>query len=301
MVEIYHSYRAYGLNIHSDMLLPELEAAQFDVSDVVIRHADLYRTFSISHGNKQTFSPNCQQMDWGMVGRFEIRGDAEILYSANPGTPDSIVRFPLLGTVMAMLLQIRGTLGLHASAVMINGKAVGFMGDKGAGKSTTAGLMVSTGKALLADDLLAIRATPEVVCYPGFAQMKLTDPSAETLKLRDVEILDKIDFPGLEKRQHNLTSHFHNQPAPLGAIYILERGAAPEIVPLDSMTAFQMLMRYTHFKRFGAPALATGAAPALMHACSIVAKTGAVHKLIVPDSLDALHEAADMIDQSVRL
>ena len=293
-----HTYRAYGLNIQSDLVLPELEIAQFEVADISIRQADLYRSFDLSHGNKQTFSADCQQMDWGKVGRFEIRGNSEILYSANAGTPDAIVRFPLLGTVMAMLLQIRGVLGLHASAVVIIEKAVAFMGDKGAGKSTTAGLMVSHGYPLLADDLLAISTIPTLACHPGFAQMKLTDASARTLSLKDVEVLDKIEFPGLDKRQHNLTAHFHNRPTELGAIYVLVRGAKAEIVPFDTMTAFQMLMRYTHFKRFGAPALATGAGPALMQACSAVARTGRVHKLIVPDTLDGLHEAAGLIAQS---
>ena len=54
------------------------------------------------------------------------------------------------------MLQHRGYLVLHGSAVLVNGRAVVFSGDSGAGKSTLAASMVHHGYQLITDDVVAI-------------------------------------------------------------------------------------------------------------------------------------------------
>jgi hypothetical protein len=59
----------------------------------------------------------------------------------------------LRGPIRALVGDLRGGLGLHASAIAIGPKAVLLLGDSGAGKSTTACEMaMSHGARLLADD-----------------------------------------------------------------------------------------------------------------------------------------------------
>jgi len=150
----YYYYTAFGLNIRSDLELKELSLQHSSNADVTIRREPLSRNSSLHEPNNFYFSPTLQILEWAKVGRFEIRGTSEIVFDINPDVPPAIVKFPLLGTVMAVLLQVRGNLALHGSAVCIGDKGVGFLGDKGAGKSTTASAMVAKGYKLIADDLL---------------------------------------------------------------------------------------------------------------------------------------------------
>lgn len=83
----------------------------------------------------------------------------------------------LYGTVFAYILQARGYLVLHGSAVVVDNKAVIFSGDSGAGKSTTAAAMVARGYPLITDDVVALRynAAGELMMLPGSQRVKLWD------------------------------------------------------------------------------------------------------------------------------
>ena len=83
----------------------------------------------------------------------------------------------LYGTVFAYLLQSRGYLVLHGSAVLVNNKAVIFSGDSGAGKSTIAAAMVARGYPLITDDVVALcyNEAGDLVVVPGPQRVKLWD------------------------------------------------------------------------------------------------------------------------------
>jgi serine kinase of HPr protein (carbohydrate metabolism regulator) len=57
-----------------------------------------------------------------------------------------------------VLLQQRGRLVLHASAVTVDLGVVAFMGGPGWGKSTMAAAMYARGHSIVADDVTAVRA-----------------------------------------------------------------------------------------------------------------------------------------------
>ncbi|NHC16237.1 hypothetical protein, partial [Motilibacter deserti] len=65
---------------------------------------------------------------------------------------------PLLfnGLVTSLLLMLRGSLVLHASAVAVEGDAVAFAGHPRRGKSTSATLACAAGAALVTDDVLRV-------------------------------------------------------------------------------------------------------------------------------------------------
>ena len=58
----------------------------------------------------------------------------------------------------AAWLRLRGVPALHASAVAVGGAALAVVGSAGAGKSTTAAARAARGHAVVADDVLALRA-----------------------------------------------------------------------------------------------------------------------------------------------
>ncbi len=65
------------------------------------------------------------------------------------------------GTVLSYLLMLRAETVLHASAVDVGGRAVGFVGSSGMGKTTLATLMCRDGGLLVTDDVLRLRRGPD--------------------------------------------------------------------------------------------------------------------------------------------
>jgi hypothetical protein len=80
----------------------------------------------------------------------------------------------LLGHVLSYALVKQGYEPLHATAVVIEGAAVVFLGDSGQGKSTLAAAFLHAGYQLLTDDLLLIRDVDGVLSgFPGPPRVKL--------------------------------------------------------------------------------------------------------------------------------
>jgi hypothetical protein len=97
--------------------------------------------------------------------------------------PIETIRHLLLDQVIPRALSLRGGVVLHASAVVLGGDAVGFLGRTGEGKSTLATSFGAAGWVLLADDSLHIRATPsgEVYGLPSYPGMRLHPENAGVL------------------------------------------------------------------------------------------------------------------------
>src|SRR5580692_542597 len=62
----------------------------------------------------------------------------------------------LLGQVLSFALVRQGCEPLHATAVVVEGKAVAFLGESGYGKSTLAAAFLQHGHHILTDDLLMV-------------------------------------------------------------------------------------------------------------------------------------------------
>ncbi len=87
----------------------------------------------------------------------------------------AIVATWLFGTVFAYLLQYKGYLVLHGSAIAVQDKVMIFSGESGAGKSTLASAMVDRGYHLVTDDVVVIKYNHvgQLVVVPGPAKVKL--------------------------------------------------------------------------------------------------------------------------------
>jgi len=88
----------------------------------------------------------------------------------------------LLGQVLSFALVKQGLEPLHATTVVVQGSAVGFLGSSGDGKSSLAASFLAAGFALLTDDLLIARFTGSHYCaYPGQPRIKLFPEVAEAV------------------------------------------------------------------------------------------------------------------------
>ena len=197
-------YVAYGLNIESEVHLPELSAGRSTRPDVIVRR-DRIDTFepNIIHRNHRACFDDIQ-FSYDGVGKFRVRRGREIVVAAEPGADSIFLRVCLLGPALAALLHQRGLLVLHGSALKMNGEGVAFLGGKGWGKSTLAAYMHSRGHMFLADDLVALgaRSAEPVQLVPGFPHLKLWPNSAIYLQL-DLNKMTRL-HPEVEKRGHRL-------------------------------------------------------------------------------------------------
>jgi hypothetical protein len=247
-----YSYLAYGLTICSTIRLPELIEATGQ-TDVTIHIGAAGGTPG------ETRETDCHihataneiQLAWPDVGAFVARNGCEIIVDPVPGVEERVLRLFILGTTLAMLLHQRGdVIVLHASAVAIDGQVVAFIGEKGAGKSTTVAALQQRGHELLADDILALRFDGAYYwAPPGFPHLKLWPDTVTSLGY-DVAMLPKLR-PELDKRGYRIANGFRHMPARLAAIYVLDHGAQPEIQQLAPRAAWLELMPHWYGARFG--------------------------------------------------
>lgn len=159
----------------------------------------------------------------------------------------------LLGPVLGLVLRLRGTPSLHASAVVIDGVAVALVGPAGAGKSSTAAALATRGHPLVADDVLGLRATGTgVVAQPAYPHLRLWPDIVPALYGPRAEL--PLLTPNWDKRGLRLDDAFHPHPLPLGAVYLLgartEGEDAPRLERMGAMEAVLALVPNTYMGWF---------------------------------------------------
>ncbi|HEU4751801.1 MAG TPA: serine kinase [Armatimonadota bacterium] len=248
------SYQAYGLGIHSAIPLPELVFRDVradvlitmgEVRPLCVSGAVTGRVFR-AHGSEVYFS-------WPGVADALVRDGREITVQPHPSVPPRELSLYLLGAALAMVLQQRGRLVLHASAVATPRGAVLFTGETGWGKSTLAAAMHRAGHPLLADDVAALHVGDDrITLAPAFPALKLWPDSLAALE-EPIETLPRIHGKA-DKRARVLDGAFPEQPLPLSRVYVLdppgdsdaEPDRAGEITPLRGQDAFVELVRHTY-------------------------------------------------------
>lgn len=92
----------------------------------------------------------------------------------DPRKPDGYWMLLLAGSGMAHALAADGHLGLHASAVETDGRAIAFIGPSGSGKTTMAALMCRSGACAVTDDLLRCEVNGAAAsCFRGSSTLRL--------------------------------------------------------------------------------------------------------------------------------
>lgn len=278
-------YTACGLRLQSALPLPGLRPAEAaGTPDVVVRRGPVPEPDGYpASGIAVRPGPETDVLAWYGRARLRLSAEAVDVETENDPFAAQCVVGPGLGVV----LHRRGRVVLHGSAVDVGGRAVVLVGDKGAGKSTTAAALLARGHALLTDDLVALAgpsAAPTVL--PGPAQMKLWPASAEAFGIEVAPFLD-----GLAK------GVWHGAPtapeaAPVGLVCVLAWGDALRLDPLAGADAFGAVAAHAYAPRFlGAPAAA-----ALVRPLAALAGAVPVARLTRPLRLDEAVRAAERLE-----
>lgn len=267
--------RAWGLGIASNLPLEALSgsppASRADVAILldVLPYADLAparwkeRYRSPDPNEDGTYNVRVAWNADARLHRLRYYDGVDILLdnsgsnvwaSRPPGYPLDDAGVYLLGPAMGFLLRLRGTLCLHASCTVMAGRAVAFTGPSGAGKSTAAAAFACVGIPVLSDDVLALRpGRGPFEALPAYPRVRLWPESAQGL-FGDAEALPVITA-GWDKRYLDLRAPgfaFHEAPAPLHVVYLLEQHARADVVidELSGREAFLALAANLYASKF---------------------------------------------------
>lgn len=289
-------YRAYDLNIDSELALPELPAAAgfsrapADVT-IQLRPASTAELQGMTeYAPELRMGPGKIWIQVPQVGRFLAVEGREIVIDPDAGADERTVRVYLLGSVLGGLLGQRGNLVLHGNVIRIGNSAMVCLGRSGAGKSTLAAAFLKRGHAVVADDVAAINGDGFVL--PGIARIKLWQNSARFLQIetagmeRIQDDIDKFNIP--------LSDDSLREAIAVKWIFALEIGNRPdvELVPLDGFQKVPPLVGHAY-----RPEFTFGAEMQALHfdRCSRLARKVRVATVRRPPDISKLDDIVDTL------
>jgi hypothetical protein len=263
-------YALYGLVVRCDRTLEDLDAAPAGAGvdvDITLRGArrdpDLWQAAAPHYAWSDTpdAPPSVEVRRDAVQGfwfryddgtEFVLDHDATSIQGwwADESTLADTATY-LLGPVLGFALRLRGVLAFHASAVLLDGRAVVLVGPSGAGKSTTAAAFATAGVPVLADDVVAVRVVDGVtLAYPSYRLLRLWDEAERILFGTSGQL--PLLTPTWDKRALPLGREhpFHESPAPLGDLFLLaprsDDPRAPHVEALRRGDAFMQLVANTY-------------------------------------------------------
>ena len=298
-----NSYKAFGLRIISDFVLPELSSINipFDCSDIVIENRDLSIEWSNSAEQGKMFyiRENFVLFKINDTAIFSIQNGNNIAVSSVPGSDENKIRLYILGTCMGALLMQRKILPLHGSAIEINGKVYAIVGERGAGKSTLASALISKGFKFLSDDVISVslNLNGNPIVTPSYPQQKLWEESLTVLGK------EATQFNPLFERETKyavpVTEHFLATPLELAGVFELTKSDSGNVMIsiVEGLERFPLL--YTHtFRNFLIPKL--GLREWHFNYTSRLVNKIKIYKLQRPESMFTAHKLADVILKTIR-
>jgi len=185
---------------------------------------------------------------FGALADFVVSSDARsIQCKATPATSAATVRHLLLDQVLPAVVSCEHRFGVHASAVAVNGAAVGFLGRAGRGKSTLAAAFGLRGSPVVTDDCLLLSVSSAgVVAMPTYPSLRLSRDTVRRLGAHARRTTRVAQYTSKVRVAEIPRVRFRRRPLPLARLYLLERErrSAPRIVPLTGHQSYMELMRF---------------------------------------------------------
>jgi hypothetical protein len=181
-----HCYGVYGIAIVSDVPLdlPQYEAGGLGNVECRTASASAFEEAAQTAADDRGAAPwhrvasladGSTYVSWDRVGEFIVSADGRRI-TCRRASGSSLESFQvyMLGQALSFALVKQGFEPLHATAVVVDGGAVAFLGESGFGKSSLAACFLEAGCRLLTDDLLVLqRSSAQVFAFPGPPRIKL--------------------------------------------------------------------------------------------------------------------------------
>jgi len=173
-------------------------------------------------------------------GRHLVSDDGRRVMSAPPRRSGWWWQRLVLAQVLPIAASLQGIDLLHASAVVIGGRAVAITAEAGTGKTTLAAHLLDRGADLLADDVVALELSNEaIVAHPGVTLVNIDPSQRALLGPRARERL------GTEVGQGDklyVLGDLADGPSPLGAVYFLRRDGDTQELAVERQTDARKLL-----------------------------------------------------------
>ncbi|GAB4015807.1 serine kinase [Spirosoma koreense] len=229
-------YTAYGLKISSEIPLAYLKELAPTPTDVTIRRQsfDANPSWQPTKLHRAGLSAQVARdgadrlwLDWSPLARFLAVGGKDLFVDTASADEDLLSLFTM-SEAMGLLLFQRGYFLLHGSAIQLNNKGIVFIGEPGAGKSTTLAAFANRGVSIMSDDLVCIRVDEQGkgTLIPAFAQIKIWKKSVDGLQIAK-EGLERVR-EGANKFSWYGSVAFEENAVPLEQIFVLAPNESSE-------------------------------------------------------------------------
>jgi hypothetical protein len=219
-------------------------------------------------------------------GRILISPDGtELLCEPDPTVDDwaNILAFQAL----PLAATIRGLEVMHASGVVLDGRAVLVAGPPGAGKSSLAAALVRAGGQLLSDDAVALEMRDSMlIAHAGSVVIQLRSAEEQRLSADERACLGHPEST-IEGKQRYIRDNAP-EPAPLGGLFLLQRSPEePAVEQLAAVDPFELIA-----STFNLSVRTPARLQRQLDVVSVIASDGLAHRLRVQPSVDATQLAA---------
>lgn len=225
-----HDYRVLGGVLRSELAFPELAPARVGRPTWTLRvgAGDPSWTGAVPLGRydnggvvSRLFDvPGGVRLEFGESGWYDVAaGAGTITWYPGRDPIEFVVRWVVLGPVMALALQDSGVFCLHGGAVSVHGRAVALVAPKHYGKSTLALALVAAGARFLADDIVAVDPGDPPRVRPGIPSVRLWEESFQ--RVRSWNLASRWSDEGkytVWLRERALA----HLAVPLAAVYVVE-------------------------------------------------------------------------------
>jgi hypothetical protein len=246
-------YAVFGLQLSSEIDLPELPRGT-GPAEVTIRAGAIPAPLvdPVVDSVLYQAAPGQLRLEVPNIATYLASAGTDVVVAAHPDAAPNEVRLFLYGSVLGAILQQRGILTIHASAVTDGERAILFAGPSGHGKSTLAACFLDAGYRLLSDDVVAIRSDPSrgAVAAAAYPEIKLWADALARLEI-DAEGLRRVREQ-LDKSYVSAVERFAAEPMPVSHVYILNSHNRDEFV-LTAATGrakLGFLVRNTYRRNF---------------------------------------------------
>jgi hypothetical protein len=290
----WYLYRAFGINIASEIECPELLEGGYPV-DVQIKSGTVPETLTgdFISGLKFCAKPDQLLIHTNTIAKISVSNGSRVTVEPRPGAKDYEVRLLLLGWGLGGLLQQRDLLPLHGAAVKVGDESLIFCADAKVGKSTLTAAFVRNGYQFLDDNIIAIQEVGgHLFVIPGYPQILLWDDALDHLGIQP-EVLRPVR-PNRPKYALDYRDMFHENPLPIGAVYILTpiSDSKLSITTLSGSGKFAALSAQVFCRRF---MNGMGKAEFLFNSLINLSNRIEVKRVHIPEKRPAAHELTEIL------
>jgi hypothetical protein len=183
---------------------------------------------------------------------------------------------------LPLAATIRGLEVLHASGVVLHGKALLIAGPPGAGKSSLAAALVRAGAQLLSDDAVALQlGDGKLIAHPGSVMLQLR--TEEDRRLHNDARATLGQPAAVSSGKYRYLPASSPGPTAVGCVLLLERSAEqPALEPLQAVSPFELIA-----STFNLSVRTPDRLRRQLDVVSTIASAGLVHRLRVQPDVDA--------------